>query len=254
MKRIPHIMLILLLLYGCNNSEGTFETIATSPGDVRIRLLNHGSLYMQFKTKNIYIDPHSPAAKYSEMPKADLILITHHHRDHLDPAAIARIRTDRTKIVMSALCLQKIRSGIVLTNGETAAVFGIKITAVPAYNIRHMRSPGKPFHPKGEGNGYILTFGDKRFYIAGDTENTPEMKALKNIYVAFLPINLPYTMNAAMVRDAVRSFRPKILYPYHFHYGKTELPKLIRMMEKVRHTELRVRNRRSITKKKNREE
>ena len=255
MHKIAYIlMLFFLLMTGCSCGKCTADIIKTSRGDVRIRLLKNASLLLNFKKKNIYVDPFFPAADYATMPKADLIIITHHHRDHLDTAAIKQIRTDKTGIVMSPHCARKIRTGTVLTNGGTATVFGIKIKAVPAYNLTGMRSPGKPFHPKGEGNGYLLTIGNKRFYIAGDTENTPEMKALININVAFLPINQPYTMTAAMVLDAVNGFRPKILYPYHFHFGKTDLPELVRMMKKIPYTELRVRNRRSVPKMKKGEE
>ena len=117
---------------------------------------------------------------------------------------------------------------------------GIRIEAVPAYNIVHMRSPNNPFHPKGEGNGYILTLGDKRIYIAGDTENTPEMKALKNIDIAFLPMNLPYTMTPEMVADAVRAFKPAILYPYHF--GSTDTGILVKLLQNSPETEVRIRD------------
>jgi L-ascorbate metabolism protein UlaG (beta-lactamase superfamily) len=113
--------------------------------------------------------------------------------------------------------------------GDKTIVNNITIEAIPAYNIVNMRAPGQPFHPKGVGNGYILTIGDKRFYIAGDTENTPEMKALKNIDVAFLPMNVPYTMTPEMVADAAKSFNPKILYPYH--YGDTNTDILVNLLK-----------------------
>ena len=105
---------------------------------------------------------------------------------------------------------------------------GIQVTAVPAYNLVHERSPGVPFHPKGQGNGYVLSFGDKRVYVAGDTENVPEMKALAGVDVAFLPMNLPYTMTPEMAADAARMVRPKILYPYHF--GETDTSRLIGLL------------------------
>ena len=126
-----------------------------------------------------------------------------------------------------------------MNNGSVSEFNGIKIEAVPAYNIKHERSPGNPFHPKGEGNGYILTLGNKRIYIAGDTENIPEMAALKNIDVAFLPMNLPYTMTPEMVADAVKMFSPGILYPYH--YGDTDTSKLLPLVDPAK-TEVRIRN------------
>ena len=115
----------------------------------------------------------------------------------------------------------------------------IKIEAVPAYNIVHERSPGKPFHPQGVGNGYVLTIADKRIYVAGDTENIPEMRALKNIDITFLPMNLPYTMTPEMVADAAQAFRPRILYPYH--YGSTDPRELVKLLEDEKDIEVRIR-------------
>jgi L-ascorbate metabolism protein UlaG (beta-lactamase superfamily) len=114
------------------------------------------------------------------------------------------------------------------------------IEAVPAYNVVHVRSAGNPFHPKGEGNGYVLTLGDKRVYVAGDTEDIPEMKTLKKIEVAFLPMNLPYTMTPEMAADAARMFRPKILYPYH--YGQTDPQLLVALLKPDKDIEVRIRN------------
>ncbi len=116
-----------------------------------------------------------------------------------------------------------------MNNGDVKTVMNIKVEAVPAYNIVNKRDNGQAFHPKGDGNGYVLTFGDKRVYIAGDTENTPEMKALKNIDVAFLPMNLPFTMTPEMVADAAKAFKPKVLYPYH--YGETDTSKLVKLLQ-----------------------
>ena len=127
-----------------------------------------------------------------------------------------------------------------MKNGDVETVGGLTIEAVPAYNLVHMRSPGVPFHPQGIGNGYVITFGDKRVYVAGDTENIPEMKNLKNIDYAFLPMNLPYTMTAEMVADAARAFRPRILYPYHF--GNTDTSQLEALMKDTPEVEVRIRN------------
>ncbi len=113
--------------------------------------------------------------------------------------------------------------------GDIKNIGNIAIEAVAAYNIVNERAPGQPFHPKGAGVGFILTMGGKRIYVAGDTENTPEMKALKNIDIAFLPMNLPYTMTPAMVADAARAFKPKILYPYH--YGDTNPDELVKLLK-----------------------
>lgn len=126
-----------------------------------------------------------------------------------------------------------------MRNGDVTTVEGLKIEAVPAYNLIHMRSPGVPFHPKGIGNGYIISFGDKRVYIAGDTENTPEMKALRDIDIAFLPMNLPYTMTPEMVADAAKAFHPKALYPYH--YGDTDTAKIVALLKDTPDIQVRIR-------------
>jgi L-ascorbate metabolism protein UlaG (beta-lactamase superfamily) len=215
------------------------DVIKTSTGDLEITFVGHGSLVFGFGGKVIHVDPFSRLADYSQLPKAELILITHAHGDHLDPAAIAAIRTEKTVVVGSPVCAGKVAGLVVMHNGEEKSVLGIPITAVPAYNLVHKRPDGTPYHPKGEGNGYVLTFGDTRIYVAGDTENTPEMKALKNITVAFLPMNLPYTMTPEMVADAARAFRPKILYPYH--YGDTDPDRLLELLADERGVEVRVR-------------
>ncbi|MFH1122740.1 MAG: MBL fold metallo-hydrolase, partial [Pseudomonadota bacterium] len=144
-----------------------------------------------------------------------------------------------TVIVLTEACAEKVRGGVVMKNGDERTVEGLKIEALPAYNLVHMRSPGMPFHPKGRGNGYVITFGDKRVYVAGDTENTPEMKALQGIDVAFLPMNLPYTMTPDMVADAAKGFRPKVIYPYHF--GDTDTGKLVELMKDTPGIEVRIR-------------
>jgi L-ascorbate metabolism protein UlaG (beta-lactamase superfamily) len=145
------------------------------------------------------------------LPKADLILITHEHGDHLDPSALKHIQQDDTKLVCSLSCAERVNNEIVMKNGDTKTIAGYKIEAIPAYNIVHKRRGGEPYHPKGRGNGYIVTIGKLRILIAGDTENIPEIKQLKNIDIAFLPMNLPYTMTPEMVADAAKAFQPKIL-------------------------------------------
>ena len=126
-----------------------------------------------------------------------------------------------------------------MENGETRTELGIGIEAIPAYNLVHMRSNGQPYHPEGNGNAYVITFGETRVFIGGDTENTPEMMALEDIDIAFLPMNLPYTMTPQMVAEAARAFRPKILYPYHF--GRTDPNELIELLEGVEGIEVRIR-------------
>ena len=222
-------------------AQGNFETdiLKTSQGDLEITFIGHGSLMFTFDGKVIHVDPYASLAEYSKLPKADMLLITHEHRDHLDLKAIEAIRTDKTIVVLTKACAAQLKGGIIMENGDTEAVGGLKIEAVPAYNIVHMRSAGVPFHPKGAGNGYVITFGDKRVYVAGDTENIPEMKTLEKIDCAFLPMNLPYTMTPEMVAEAARAFKPKILYPYH--YGDTDTSKLEQLMQDTRDVEVRIR-------------
>ncbi|HVO75656.1 MAG TPA: MBL fold metallo-hydrolase [Ignavibacteriaceae bacterium] len=215
------------------------DTIPASGGDLIITFIGHGTLIFNYGGKIIHVDPYSKLADYSTLPKADIILITHHHGDHLDPKAIEKIRTEKTVILLTKTASEQLKEGTVMNNGDKRTIDGIQIEAVPAYNIQHKRDNGEPFHPKGIGNGYVITFGNKRVYVAGDTENIPEMKSLKNIDIAFLPMNLPYTMTPEMTADAAKSFKPKILYPYHF--GDTDLNKLTVLMKDTPGIEVRLR-------------
>ncbi len=205
-----------------------------------ITFLGHGSLMMSFAGKIIHIDPVYQYADYANLPKADLILVTHEHGDHLDLKAIGAIKTGKATIVSTENAAQQVKGAIVLKNGDKKTIQGFPVEAVPAYNLVNMRSPGVPYHTRGVGNGYIITCGDKRVYIAGDTENTLEMKSLRQIDIAFLPMNLPYTMTPEMVADAAKAFRPKILYPYHF--GNTNTQKLIDLLKDEKDIEVRIRN------------
>ena len=231
---------LVVLATVTSGQEFQKDVIPTSAGDLQITFVGHGTLVLGFGGKVIHVDPFGRLADYSTMPKADLVLITHAHGDHLDPAALAAVRTPATQVVVAPICEGKVEGAIVLHNGEPKQVAGVDILTVPAYNIVHKRKDGTPYHPKGEGNGYVLTFGETRVYVAGDTENIPEMKALQNITVAFLPMNLPYTMTPAMVADAARSFRARILYPYH--YGDTDPNILVALLEGEQGIEVRVRN------------
>ena len=215
------------------------DVIRTSAGDLEITFLGHGSLMMTFGGRIIHIDPYSRVADYMNLPKADLIFLTHDHPDHLDQAALQSVRTTNTVVVLPPVCTDRVPGGTVMKNGDIRTVLGIKVEALPAYNIVHKRDNGQAFHPKGIGNGYVLTFGNKRIYVAGDTENIPEMKALKDIDCAFLPMNLPYTMTPEMVADAAKAFKPKILYPYH--YGDTDPMRLTELLKDTPDIEVRIR-------------
>lgn len=221
------------------NKQFETDVISTSDSDLAITFLGHGSLMFKFKGLIIYVDPYSQVADYSQLPEADLILITHEHQDHLDHKALAAIRTGDTEMVLSETCSQQLSGGVILHNGDHQTICGIPIEAVPAYNLVHKRDNGQPFHPKGTGNGYIITFSDMKVYIAADTENIPEMKTLSGIDVAFLPMNLPYTMTPEMVADAALAFRPRILYPYHF--GRTDPQALLALLRGEPDIEVRIR-------------
>jgi len=232
---------VLIALAISPSAPAAFETdvVKTSGGDLAITFIGHGTLMFSFRGKTIHVDPWSRLADYAKLPKADIVLLTHHHSDHLDPAALKLVSGEHTELILTRECRSQGLEGTVMKNGDTTEVSGIGIEAVPAYNVAGTRSDGKPFHPAGSGNGYILTFGGTRVYVAGDTENIPEMKRLRRIDVAFLPMNLPYTMTPEMVADAARAFRPKILYPYHF--GETEASRLVELLKGTPAIEVRIR-------------
>jgi L-ascorbate metabolism protein UlaG (beta-lactamase superfamily) len=218
------------------------DTISTSQGPLIIHFLGHGTLMFEYNKLIIHVDPYSKVADYSQLPKADLILVTHSHSDHFDTTAIGKIKNKNTQMIYTRECAKvNTYTGAVkvMQNGESTEFKSLKISAVPAYNLIHMRSEGHPYHPKGEGNGYVITFGDKKVYIAGDTENIPEMKELGKIDIAFLPVNLPYTMTPEQAADAARMVYPRILYPYH--YGNTDISKLSDLLKERKDIEVRIR-------------
>jgi L-ascorbate metabolism protein UlaG (beta-lactamase superfamily) len=210
------------------------DLLKTSGGDVKITCIGHGTLMLTYAGKIIHIDPVSMYADYAALPKADLILITHEHGDHLDAKAIQAASAAATTVIINPGSAKALPSATVMKNGDTKTVAGVNIEAVPAYNLE------KAFHPKGNGNGYVLTFGDKRIYVAGDTENVPELKALKQIDVAFLPMNLPFTMTPEQVADVAKAMQPKVLYPYHF--GNTDTGALVSLMKDEKGIEVRIRD------------
>jgi L-ascorbate metabolism protein UlaG (beta-lactamase superfamily) len=215
------------------------DVVTTSAGDLKIRPVGHGSLWFEFGARVIHVDPYGAAGDYPALPKADLILVTHGHGDHLDPQALAAVKKPGTVVIASRACAGRVPGAVIMANGEAKTVLGLPIEAVPAYNVAHKRPDGTPFHPQGEGNGYVITFGDKRVYVAGDTEFIPEMKALGPVEVAFLPVMLPYTMSVDMAVEAVKTIRPKIFYPYHT--GETNLPPLLDRLKKESGLEVRLR-------------
>jgi L-ascorbate metabolism protein UlaG (beta-lactamase superfamily) len=196
--------------------------------NITVHFINHASLYFKATGITIYVDPvNYDGVDYKKLPKADIIIITHDHYDHLDKNAVADISTSNTKIFCNATVQNALGKGTVLENGDeisfkfsmyTSINHDITIEAVPAYNTTEGR---EIYHPKGRDNGYVLTLNGSRIYIPGDCEDMPEMADLKDIDVAFLPINQPYTMTVEQAIRAAKVIKPAILYP--IHYGDTDL-------------------------------
>jgi L-ascorbate metabolism protein UlaG (beta-lactamase superfamily) len=237
------LLLAINLLYAYpmenNFAKDVFDT---GDGKLSISFIGHGTLMFEYNDMVIHIDPTMNEADYANMPDADLILITHHHGDHLDLTAINHIIKVDCPVVMTQSCLDQLgdfKGAVIMKNGDRKTVKGIPIEAIPAYNIVHKRSNGEAYHPKGIGNAYLLSIGDLRVLIGGDTENVPEIKALKDLDIAFLPMNLPYTMTPEMVADAARAIQPKILYPYHF--GQTDPNELANLLKDEKNIEVRIR-------------
>jgi L-ascorbate metabolism protein UlaG (beta-lactamase superfamily) len=214
----------IVLLAGAAFAQPTrpVEEFKTSAGPLRITPVRHASLMIEAGGQTIAVDPWSQG-NYEGIPQADLILITDIHGDHFDPAAIAKVRKSGTVIMAPKVVVEKLPDASAIGNGEKRDWGKWTIEAVPMYNLKRGPSEGKFFHDKGRGNGYILTYGGTRLYIAGDTEGTPEMRALRNIDVAFIPMNLPYTMTPEEAADAVRAFKPKVVYPYHSRGSDTNV-------------------------------
>jgi len=182
--------------------------------DVRIIPITHASLILTWEGKTIHVDPWS-RGDYEGQPKADLILITDSHGDHMDLKQIAEVSKEDTVILAPLAVQATVTQAEVLKNGESTTMMGIGIEAVPMYNLKRGPDPGRLYHPKGRGNGYILTLGETRVYISGDTACTPEMKQLKDIDIAFVCMNLPYTMPPEEAAECVNAFKPAVVYPYH---------------------------------------
>ncbi len=205
------------------------DEFKTSAGILKITPIQHGSLTIEAGGQVIEVDPavsgFAKAPDFSAVPKADLALITDIHEDHLDTASLAKVRKPGTMVIIPGAAATQVPDGVVMKNGETKKLTGklapFTIEAIPMYNLIRGPSPGQLFHDKGRGNGYIVTYGGLRIYLAGDTEGIPEMRSLKNIDVAFVPMILPYTMPPEEAAEAVKAFHPKVVYPYH--YGESDL-------------------------------
>lgn len=193
------------------------DRVPAPEGEVIVHPISHATLALAWDGKVIYVDPVGGANRFANLPKPDIVLITHIHSDHFDVATLRGVMTTNTTLVCPKSVSERIPSEwsnqtVVLTNGQKTNIDKIKIEAIAAYNLTQERLV---YHEKGRDNGYVLDLGGLRVYVSGDTEPTPEMLALKDIGVAFICMNLPYTMDAAQAARAVREFRPKIVYPYH---------------------------------------
>src|ERR1039457_587914 len=215
MKRILTLVYTFVAMTSLARATAAPQIFQTSSGAVKVTPLYHASVLLEAGGKIIYIDPAKPA-KLGGLPKADLILITHIHPDHMDSGSISEINKAGTEIMAPPSVVETVNTAKPITNGQTKTWQGWTIEAVPAYNLTRGPAPGKLFHPKGRDNGYVLTYGGVRFYFSADTEGIPEMRALKNIDVAFVCMNLPYTMPPEEAADAVKAFHPKVVIPYHY--------------------------------------
>jgi L-ascorbate metabolism protein UlaG (beta-lactamase superfamily) len=221
-----------LMALGCQAQQQTDEFTTKSGKKVRFTCIKHASIQINYNGQEIEVDPvgkgMKPETDYSQFPKADIILVTHEHHDHFDPDAIAQLTKASTKIYLNPAVQKMLGSGKALKNGDKVKVANdITIEAVPAYNT----TPGREqFHPKGRDNGYILTLDGMRIYIAGDTEDIPEMANIKDISIAFLPCNQPYTMTIEQAANAAKIIKPKVLFPYH--YNATPVNKLFPLLAK----------------------
>jgi len=223
------------------------DELETSKGTLTIQPVEHATVVFSINGKTIYADPTGPVSKYKGLAAPDLILITDIHGDHMDTSAIAALQKANTVIVAPKAVADMLPAAerkhlVVLNNGGETKQRGIGIRAIPMYNI-----PDGPEakHPKGRGNGYILNIGGKHIYLSGDTQDTPEMRGLKNIDVAFVCMNLPYTMDVEHAASGVLAFAPHIVYPYHYR-GQNGLSDINQFKQLVaahnQHIDVRLRN------------
>ena len=213
------------------------EEFKTKAGALKITPIMHASFTIEAGGQVIQVDP--AMGDFTGAPKADVILLTDIHGDHLDAGNIAKLKKTGTMIIIPGAAQKDVPDGVIMKNGETKTVGAWTFEAVPMYNLKRGPSEGKLFHDKGRGNGYIVTYGGLRIYISGDTENIPEMRALKNIDVAFVCMNLPYTMTPQEAAEGVKAFKPKVVYPYH--YGESDL-KVFEAALKGTGIDVRIRN------------
>lgn len=215
------------------------DTVGTSKGPLQILPIQHASLLFTFDGKHIYVDP-AAEGNYEGLPKADFIFITHSHFDHFDLPRINSLRGAATVIVGPPDVAAKVSGAQSMKSGEKSTFPSFEVAAVPSYNLVRGPKPGQLYHPPGQGEGFVFTFGGKRIYVSGDTECTPEMKALENIEVAFVCMRLPYTMTPKEAAECIKAFKPRIIYPYH--YQTSNLQELTEALVTEKSIEVRLRD------------
>jgi L-ascorbate metabolism protein UlaG (beta-lactamase superfamily) len=233
------ILLAGLTSFACSNPNDMHSTISPSngthsAGNVRIEPVHHSALELEWNDVVVYVDPHDGSRRFKAFKVPDVVLITDIHSDHLDTTTLRGLDLSKARIIAPQAVVDLLPSGLkakatVLANGGRMEASGIGIEAIPMYNMPDLNDPR---HPKGRGNGYVLTMGEERIYISGDTEDIPEMRALKDIDVAFVCMNLPYTMTVDQAASGVLAFKPKVVYPYHYR-GKEGFSDVERFKELV---------------------
>ncbi|MEZ4793907.1 MAG: MBL fold metallo-hydrolase [Flavobacteriaceae bacterium] len=229
MRHIPFFLAATLMIIGCKNdtknpkTETTLIDSTSVPQteikrEFKVNPVSHATMVLTWDGKTIYVDPVGGAEVFSKFKKPDLILVTDIHGDHLNVETLEAIMTPETQLVVPLAVSKELPNGFtnkvaILSNGNSREILGFNIEAVPMYNLRE---EALKFHEKGRGNGYVIQRNGRRVYISGDTEDIPEMRGLQNIDVAFVCMNLPYTMTVEQAADAVLAFQPKLVYPYHY--------------------------------------
>lgn len=240
MKQLIYLLIVSFFFIGCrNNSEETDATIpqeevaqardTMETAQIEIDPVSHASAVIKWNNTVIYVDPVGGAEAYADRDSADVVLITDIHGDHMDPETLGNLQLGNVMIIAPQAVKDELPDSLaakvrVINNGEKRNELGFSIEAIPMYNLR---DEAKQYHPKGRGNGYVLENEGRRLYIAGDTEDIPEMRNLKDIDIALIPMNLPYTMPVDAAADAVIEFAPDKVYPYHFRGqdGKADVEK-----------------------------
>jgi len=238
---------IFTLLFLFSNFSYAQDIIRSTEGDIKIQPILHGTLVLNFDDVVVYVDPYGGASAFEGQPNADYVLITDIHGDHHNQETLDGLDLDNASIIAPKAVTEKLpqenyKSVISLANGGSWKMGEINISTIPMYNLPETEDSR---HPKGRGNGYILTFGDKKIYISGDTEDIPEMRSLKNIDIAFVCMNLPYTMSVNQAAIAVSEFGPDIVYPYHYRGpdGLSDVESFKTMVnERNANVEVRLRN------------